>query len=60
MDDIKRKKLTDLQQNLMETHDSLVDLAGAGKKRRSEQEELLCDALDSLEEAIACIGEALE
>ena len=60
MDDIKRKKLTDVQQELMAAHDRLVDLAGAGKKRRSEQEELLCDALDSLEEAIGCIGEALE
>lgn len=61
MNELEEKRLADIQHGLMELHDRLVDLAGNGKKkRRTEKEELLADALDSLEEAIACVEEALD
>ncbi|MDO5549525.1 MAG: hypothetical protein Q4F79_13720 [Eubacteriales bacterium] len=61
MNELEQKRLADIQQGLMELHDRLVDLTGTGKKkRRTEQEALLTDALDSLEEAISCIEEALD
>jgi hypothetical protein len=57
MNDLEKKRLADIHQELMELHDRLVDLTGT-KKRRTEKEELLLDALDSLEESIACLEEA--
>ncbi len=53
MDDIKRKKISDLSETLKQVYNSLSDLAG-------RQDELLQDALDSLGEAISCIEEAAE
>lgn len=62
MDEAMRRELTEMQQELMERYNRLVDLTqpAAKKKRRTEQEELLGDAMDSLGEAIECLKEALE
>ena len=61
MNDLEKKRLSDIRHELMALHDRLVDRAGNGtKKRRTEQEELVWDALDSLEEAIDCVEQALE
>ena len=60
MNDLEYKKVSDIQRELMALYNRLVDLTGGGtKKRRTEQENLLLDAMDSLEESIACLEEAL-
>ncbi len=60
MDDIRKKRLQASADKLMEAHDDLVDLLPAKKKKASEEEALLGDAMDSLEEAISCLTELLE
>ena len=60
MNDLECKKVSDIQQELMTLYNRLVDLTSGGtKKRRTEQENLLLDAMDSLEESIAFLEEAL-
>ena len=61
MNDLECKKVSDIQQELMALYNRLIDLTGGGtKKRRTEQENLLLDAMDSLEESIAFLEEALD
>ena len=60
MNDLECKKVSDIQQELMALYNRLIDLTGGRtKKRRTEQENLLLDAMDSLEESIAFLEEAL-
>ncbi len=61
MDERKRSQLNEIEKELKELYNRLVDLTESGtNRRRTEQEELLGDALDSLGEAIGCVEEALE
>lgn len=60
MDDIKRQRLKAGVTALMAAHDELVDLLPAKKKKTSEEDAILGDAMDSLEESISCLMELLE
>ncbi|MGM9630168.1 hypothetical protein [Butyricicoccus sp.] len=60
MDDIKKQRLKAATQALMAAHDELVDLMPAKKKKASEEDAMLGDAMDSLEESISCLMELLE
>ena len=60
MDDIRKKRLQTVTEALMMAHDDLVDLMPAKKKKLSEEDGLLTDAMDSLEECIDCLTELLD
>ncbi|MCD8356188.1 MAG: hypothetical protein LUE11_06415 [Clostridia bacterium] len=60
MDDIKKARIRASAEKLMEGHDELVDLLPAKKKKASEEDAVLGDALDSLEECISCLSELLD
>lgn len=60
MDDIKRQRVKAAMETLMAAHDELVDLMPAKKKKASEEDTMLGDAMDSLEESISCLMELLE
>jgi hypothetical protein len=59
MNDIKRAKIQAAMEQLMQAHDNLLDQLPQSK-RLSEEDELLSDALDSLEESISCLEELTE
>ncbi len=61
MDELKQARIKAAAQQLMDGHDTLVDLLPAKKtKKTSEEAAILEDALDSLEEAISCLSELLD
>ena len=60
MDDIRKKRLQTVTEALMAAHDELVDLMPAKKKKPSEEDCILADAMDSLEESIDCLAELLD
>lgn len=60
MNDIKRARLKTAAETLMAAHDALVELLPEQKKKTSEEDAILGDALDSLEESISCLTELLE
>lgn len=58
MDDFKRNRLNGLFERAVALHDELVELVN-GEKKNSEEKELLCDALDSFEEALSCMDQVI-
>lgn len=60
MDDIRKKRLQAVTEALMAAHDDLVDLMPAKKKKPTEEDGILADAMDSLEECIDCLSELLD
>lgn len=58
MNELEHKRLSDLFTRAVAVHDELVELVNA--KKNGEEKELLCDALDSLEEALGCMDQAMD
>lgn len=59
MDEFKKNRLNGLFERAVAVHDELVELVN-GEKKSSEEKELLCDALDSFEEALSCMDQVLD
>ena len=60
MDELKQARIRAAAQQLMDGHDALVDLLPAKKTKKTSEDAILGDALDSLEEAISCLSELLD